>query len=180
MTTPPPDPIDQDNAMEFKFNPQVIQSSNHLHIGIDEHAWHDALNQYAASTSDIAELTQPDRLHHEHIAGKFFIAYQFTFRTNLSRDLIIQANAYPAWQETSPGYFTNQPEPIAEALLLANPVPQSLEEAIKKQLQQAHNGSTSTQSEHDPDMYDIIPLNFGNARIVRLSDKGGFGLSAGW
>ena len=180
MTTPPPDPVDQDNAMEFKFNPQVIQSSNHLNIGIDEHAWHAALNQYAASTSNIAELTQSDRLHHEHIAGKFFITYQFAFRTNLSKDLIIQANAYPTWQETGTDYLTDQSKPIADALLLANTVCQSLETAIKKQLQQAHNSSIPTPAEHDPDMYDIIPLNFGQARIVRLSDKGGFGLSAGW
>ena len=37
-----------------------------------------------------------------------------------------------------------------------------------------------TPDEHDPEMYDIIPLIFGTARIVRLSDKGGLGLSASW
>ena len=180
MTTPPPNPIDQDNATEFKFNPEVIQSSSHLHIGIDEDAWHDALDRYATSTSDIAELTQSDRLHHENIAGKFYIAYQFAFRTNLSGDLIIKANAYPAWQETSTDYFTDQSKTIADALLLANPVSQSLETAIKNQLQQARNSSAPTPAEHNPDMYDIISLSFGQARIVRLSDKGGSGLSAGW
>ena len=41
------------------------------------------------------------------------------------------------------------------------------------------DGTAPTPAEHDPDMYDIVPLNFG-ARIVRLSDKGGLGLSAGW
>ena len=34
--------------------------------------------------------------------------------------------------------------------------------------------------EPDPEMYDIIPLIFGTARIVRLSDKGGLGLSGSW
>ena len=143
MTTPPPDPIDQDNAMEFKFNPEVTQSSNHLHVAIDEDAWHDVLNRYGANTSNIAELTQSDRLHHEHIAGKFFIAYQFALKTNLSGDLIIKANAYPAWQEASTDYFTDQSEPIADALLIANTVPQPLEAAIKKQLQQARTGSAT-------------------------------------
>ena len=96
MNTPPPDPIDQDNTMEFNFNPEVIQSSNHLHIAIDEDTWRDMLNRYAASTSDIAELTQSERLHHEHIAGKFFIAYQFAFRTNLSGDLNHQGKRIPS------------------------------------------------------------------------------------